>query len=132
MSKKSILYVEDDDFSRDIMEMLFDDLPDYELIMFADSENFETRLDELPESLRVILLDIHIQPHSGFDMLQMIHENEKFSNLPVLALTASVMNEEIAQLRMSGFDGAIAKPIDQDNFPYYLSDILAGNAIWTV
>lgn len=132
MSKITILYVEDDDFSREIMGFLFDDLPEYELMMFADSENFAERLEALPDTLRLILLDIHVDPYDGFAMLQMIRENEQYAELPVLALTASVMNEEIVQLRMSGFDGAIAKPIDQDYFPHHLAEVLAGKEIWTV
>lgn len=132
MSITTILYVEDDDFSRDIMELLFDDLPDYELVMFADSQDFATRLEQLPDSLGIILLDIHVEPYDGFDMLKMIRDNDRFSSLPVLALTASVMNEEIAQLRTNGFDGAIAKPIDQDYFANHITDVLAGDTVWTV
>ena len=132
MTKSVILYVEDDDFSRDIMEMIFDDLPQYELIMYSNSAGFQSLLDQMPEQLSVVLLDIHVEPYDGFAMLNMIRANDRFTHLPVLALTASVMSEEITKLRTSGFDGAIAKPIDQDTFAEQIEAILDKKLVWTV
>lgn len=132
MDKSMILYVEDDDFSRDIMEMLFDDLPQYELIMYSDSTDFQDKLENMPDRLSVILLDIHMEPVDGFVMLNTIRANDRFAHLPVLALTASVMSEEITKLRTSGFDGAIAKPIDQDTFAEQIEAVLQKKLVWTV
>ncbi len=132
MSKPVILYMEDDEFSRDIMGLLFEDLPQYELIMFADSANFQDKLQHLPEQLSVILLDIHMEPFDGFEMIDMIRHYQPFAHLPVLALTASVMSEEITKLRTSGFDGAIAKPIDQDMFAEQIEAVLNHKLVWTV
>jgi len=47
----------------------------------------------------------------------------------VVALTASVMNEEIQQRRTAGFDGCLAKPIDVDEFPHSLARILEGDLL---
>lgn len=132
MSKPVILYMEDDDFSRDILELLFEDLPQYELIMFAESSEFQDKLQNLPKELSAILLDIHMEPFDGFEMLNMIRQHPVFASLPVLALTASVMSEEITKLRTSGFDGAIAKPIDQDLFAEQIEAVLNRKLIWTV
>ncbi len=132
MSKPVILYMEDDDFSRDIVELLFEDLPQYELIMFAESSEFQDKLQHLPEALSAILLDIHMEPFDGFEMLNMIRQHPVFASLPVLALTASVMSEEITKLRTSGFDGAIAKPIDQDLFAEQIEAVLNRKLVWTI
>lgn len=132
MSKPVILYMEDDDFSRDIVELLFEDLPQYELIMFAESSEFQDKLQHLPEELSAILLDIHMEPFDGFEMLNMIRQHPIFAPLPVLALTASVMSEEITKLRTSGFDGAIAKPIDQDIFAEQIEAVFNRKLVWTV
>src|SRR5690242_21427523 len=48
---------------------------------------------------------------NGFQMLQMVREDSVYCDTKVVALTASVMNEEVERLRKSGFDGAIGKPI---------------------
>jgi DNA-binding NarL/FixJ family response regulator len=42
------------------------------------------------------------------------------------------MNEEVQQLRMAGFDGCLAKPIDLETFPETLDRIIAGEVLWRV
>src|SRR5690606_42092694 len=48
-----------------------------------------------------------------FRSLRMIREDSAFDSIPVVALTASVMNEEINELQTVGFVGVIAKPVDR-------------------
>jgi CheY-like chemotaxis protein len=50
----------------------------------------------------------------------------------VVALTASVMNEEVEQLRAAGFHSCLAKPIDIDTFPDVLNRILDGESVWRI
>ena len=104
-----ILYVEDDPFSRSVMQMVQQITPEPMILtVFEDSVNFEQRLLGLDPQPEVILLDIHVQPYSGFDMLQIIRTHSQLDAIPVVALTASVMNEEIQLLKESGFQGVIA------------------------
>jgi CheY-like chemotaxis protein len=132
MNKHLILYVEDDELSREIMVLVVEDLDDYEIVMFPDSSDFEARVAALPRTPSIVLLDIHVQPYSGFEMLEMLRANPDFAQTPILALTASVMNEEVARLRRSGFSGAIAKPIDQDHFGTFMEQVLNGQRIWSI
>jgi CheY-like chemotaxis protein len=73
-----------------------------------------------------------VQPYDGFEMLQMIRQRTRFNDTPVVALTASVMNEEVQKLRQAGFNGCLAKPIDMNTFPDTLNRILLGESIWRV
>jgi CheY-like chemotaxis protein len=98
--------------------------------VFEDSVDFMNRVLALNPRPEVFLLDIHLKPYNGFEMLQMLRADAAFSNTPIIALTASVMNEEIQQLKTAGFSGVIAKPIDIDTFPVLLERILKGEAIW--
>jgi CheY-like chemotaxis protein len=132
MPKDLILYVEDDTLSREVMELVIEDLPQFELMMFADSHNFLTRVDALSQLPRLILLDIHVQPITGFDMLELLRASPRYKNVRIVALTASVMSEEVLRLRKIGFDGAIAKPIDQDIFPQHIEQVLSGKSIWII
>ncbi len=50
----------------------------------------------------------------------------------IIALTASVMNEEVAQLRQSGFNGAIAKPLSFSTFPALMERIANGETVWHI
>jgi CheY-like chemotaxis protein len=65
-------------------------------------------------------------------MLQQLREVEAYKDLPIVALTASVMNEEVAKLRRAGFSGVLAKPLDPDQFPDLFRRILEGEQIWNI
>lgn len=127
----SVLYVEDDPNSQSIMSFLLTEVLGLANVnIFEDSHDFMNRVHALSPRPEVILLDIHLKPYSGFDMLQMLRADADFNTTPIVALTASVMNEEIQQLKSAGFNGVIAKPIDIDTFPLLLDRILNGEAIW--
>ena len=127
----SVLYVEDDVNSQSIMSFLLTEaLGLKHVTIFENSDNFMSRVHALTPRPEVILLDIHLKPYNGFEMLQMLRADPAFNDTPIVALTASVMNEEVQQLKTAGFNGVIAKPIDIDTFPMLLERVLNGEAIW--
>lgn len=127
------LYVEDDPFSRIVMEMLLVRGLGYKnLTIFENSHNFIERVEQLPEVPDVIFLDIHMQPYSGFEMLSMLREHPIYRDVRVVALTASVMNEEVDLLKTANFNGVIAKPIEQTVFAELLQRILNGEGVWHI
>jgi|SRR5690606_17355424 CheY-like chemotaxis protein len=131
MSEPVFLYVENDELSREVMKTLLTRGLGYrDLTMFETSAHFEQHLENLTPKPDVIFLDIHMEPVDGFEMLRMIRQNKDCYTTPVIALTASVMNEEVRRLREAGFDGVIAKPINYDTFPGALERILQGEQIW--
>ncbi len=129
----AILYVEDDPQSRKLMSMLLKGrmkLPNVTIL--EDSQDFLANIEALDPKPDVILLDIHMKPFNGFEMLTMLREIEWLNDTPVVALTASVMNEEVQKLRSIGFNGCLAKPIDLQTFPETLERILDGETIWRI
>ena len=127
------LYVEDDPLSREVMQVIMEHVMDVDhLTLFEDSLNFGQRLAKLAEKPDLILLDIHMLPIDGFAMLKLIRAHPSYRDTKVIALTASVTNSEIAQLRSSGFNGAISKPLQLTNFPTMIERILNGESVWTV
>jgi CheY-like chemotaxis protein len=132
-SYPSVLYVEDDEQSREIMYLLLAGemgLPN--VTIFPDSKDFIARLKAIRPQPDIILLDIHVPPYTGFQMLEMLRRVKNFQKTPVIALTASVMNEEVAKLKTSGFNGVFPKPINQDIFPEMINRVLQGESIWRV
>ena len=127
-----ILYVEDEPRSRKVMNMIASVMGLTNLTIFEDSANFLDRVDRLPCKPDVVFLDIHMKPYTGFEMLAMLRKLDKFKGVPIVAMTASVMNEEVGQLRTAGFDGCLAKPLDMDTFPDTLNRILKGEVIWRI
>lgn len=133
MREAVYLYVEDDPLSQEIMKMIVSfGMGSPHLIIFASSDNFMARVQALTPKPTVFLLDIHIEPHDGFEMLKMLRQDSQFDACPIIALTASVMNEEVDQLRRSGFDGAIGKPLSVQTFPALIKRILDGESVWHI
>jgi two-component system, cell cycle response regulator DivK len=134
MSKiKSILYVEDDAPSREIMQLLVQGIMAVEdLSIFEDSYDFLKRAKSIEPKPDIILLDIHVPPLNGFEMLLLLRSDSHFSQTPIVALTASVMNEEVARLREAGFNGVIPKPLNMDSFPMLLERVMQGEEIWNI
>jgi CheY-like chemotaxis protein len=127
----SFLYVEDDELSREVMQLLMERaVGGHHLVMFSDSADFMARLHALPRRPDVILLDVHVQPQDGFAMLALLRQDPLFAGVKVIALTASVMSEETRQLRESGFNGMIAKPLSVTTFPDLIEQIIEGGTVW--
>lgn len=127
------LYVEDDPTSRIVMEMmLLHCFEDAALTILEDSHDFPNHLDALTCLQDVIFLDIHMTPYTGFEMLEMIRDHARHAGSIVVALTASVMSEEVDRLKSAGFNGVIAKPINREVFPHLMEHILDGQAVWYI
>ena len=127
------LYVEDDALSREVLQTIMTlALGITTLDTFEDGRNFMARLKALPEKPDVILLDIHITPQDGFELLRLLRADPEYRSVKVIALTASVMNEEVKRLQNSGFDGAIAKPLSVTTFPDLLKRITSGDSVWHI
>lgn len=129
----NVLYVEDDLHSREVLRMVQRMNPElFELVVFDDSQDFESRLSQLEPQPDLILLDIHVQPYSGFDMLERLRSRSEYVAKPIVALTASVMNEEIEKLQTAGFHSVVSKPLNMDEFPNLVRRIMGGEQIWYV
>jgi CheY-like chemotaxis protein len=129
----SFLYVEDDPLSCQVMQMILENaMGIHDLVIFRDSSNFMARLKALARRPDIILLDVHIRPHNGFEMLDALRADPDYRHTKVVALTASVMNEEVEKLRTKGFDGAIAKPVSVTTLPGLIEQIARGESVWHI
>jgi CheY-like chemotaxis protein len=128
-----ILYIEDDTSSRNVMEMLLRlGMGCSELTIFEDSSDFAERMRGLPYVPDIVFLDIQIQPHDGYQILKMLRADPQYRDAKVIAMTASVMSDDVSQLREAGFDGLIGKPIPGTMFPKLMEQILVGKPVWYV
>jgi DNA-binding NarL/FixJ family response regulator len=62
----------------------------------------------------------------------MLKGDSRLRQCKVVALTASVTNEEVSLLQKSGFDGAIAKPLDIEVFPSLIDKTMNGEPVWHI
>jgi CheY-like chemotaxis protein len=80
----------------------------------------------------VIFLDIHIRPIDGYQLLDLLRNEPQYQNSKIIALTASVMVQDVKRLQDAGFDGLIGKPIANKVFPRLVKNILAGEPVWYI
>ena len=133
-SKQPVLvYVEDDENSLLVMKMVVERVMGLPTLHVLQSRSdFLQQVKELSVVPDVFLLDIQMKPYDGVELLSMLRADPQFKCSKVVALTASVTNEEVSLLKSSGFDGAIAKPLDIDIFPDLIARIIDGEQVWYI
>jgi CheY-like chemotaxis protein len=67
------------------------------------------------QSFDIVLMDIQMPVMSGVEAARRIRDlNSPVRDIPIVALSANVMAEEIASCREAGMNDHLAKPIDRD------------------
>ena len=90
-------------------------------------ENGRNAVDEFKkQSFDVVLMDIHMPEMDGLKATRMIREIENGSEqrTPVIALTASILPEDIDQCRAAGIDVVLPKPIDFNRLFAAMEDVV--------
>jgi len=64
----------------------------------------------------LILMDIQLPGMSGIEALKALRAAPATASIPVIAITASVMQQDRQQIMSAGFNGFIEKPINLRNF----------------
>ncbi len=71
---------------------------------------------------QLILMDIRMPNMDGYEAAQ---EIKNISQVPIVALTASVMQDEKDKIKTKNFDGYLRKPVLKDELFYEISQFLA-------
>jgi len=74
----------------------------------------------------LILMDIQLPGMSGVDALKALRAEPQTASIPVVAVTASVMQQDRQQIIRAGFDGFIEKPINLRKLLDTVQQALAG------
>jgi len=107
--KALILYVEDNPANQQLMEKVFENIENIDLIIADNAESgIEIATSKMPDT---ILMDINLPGISGIDATIKLKQMEKTKNIPVIAITAAAMSHEIEKAKDAGFDAYLAKPI---------------------
>ncbi len=106
--------------------LIEDDLSTIELVSnFFDAKGYTCKgvitgakgLEELNFNVpKLILLDIILPDVSGFTICKKIKSSEKFSNIPIIYLTAVPGNKVNEKIEETKADGYILKPFDLSDF----------------
>ena len=63
------------------------------------------------ERVDMVLLDLQLPDESGYQVLERLRPLPRFAPARIIAVTANVMPQEVAQAEAAGFDGFLGKPL---------------------
>jgi len=107
----SILLVEDNEFNQQIATELLTDAG----FKVDVAENGKVSIEMLDKRLYdIVLMDMQMPVMDGVTATREIRKDERFKDLPILAMTANVMDTDIEKCREAGMWDHIGKPIDPD------------------
>ena len=78
----------------------------------------------------LVLMDVNLPDSDGFQALASLRSHERFENVPIVAVTAHVTQENMSRAQKAGFNGFIGKPLDPDRFPAQVRRVLQGEEVW--
>jgi two-component system cell cycle response regulator DivK len=74
----------------------------------------------------LILMDIQLPGMNGIDALKHLRADKATATIPVVAVTASVMQQDRTLITEAGFDGYVGKPINIKEFLDAVNHALKG------
>ena len=106
----SVLYIEDTPANLRLVSMVLSERPDiYMLEALEPVKGLELAREHIPD---LILLDLNLPIMSGFEVLKELRGQASTSSIPVFAISANAMKEDIQRGLDAGFDDYISKPFD--------------------
>lgn len=116
-----ILIVEDNLFNQQIAIEFLNDVGATTCVV----KNGKEALDKLRnEPFDCVLMDLRMPMMDGLQVTRLIRADPALANIPVVALTANVSNEDSERCFAAGMNGFIGKPFDLDNFYTTISQCL--------
>jgi len=119
-----ILVAEDVEINMELVTNLIQEyIPNATIFKAMDGEKaLKKAVTEKPD---LILMDVHMPLMNGLDATRKIREHESLKKqMPIIALTAGVVKEDIEHCFKAGMDDYLTKPIRHDKFIEVLSQFL--------
>ena len=82
----------------------------------ADGKEALDILHDSGKEFDIVFMDINMPVMDGYVSTKMIRANEKFNNLPIVALSALTSPDEIDEMFSCGMNGYLAKPLKISRF----------------
>ncbi|THB74929.1 MAG: response regulator [Gammaproteobacteria bacterium] len=118
--KSKIIIADDIDFNR---ELIIGFLESYDLELYEAKDGKEVISLTKKEKPDLILMDIRMPVMSGYEAAHILKSESQYKNIPVIAITASVMKEDIENLE-ENFNAYLKKPITKAILVNSMSKIL--------
>ena len=123
MSRAKILYIEDNPDNMTLVKRVLE-IEDYEVI---SAETGQLGLIKAFESLPdIVITDINLPDIDGYQITDTLKKDQRTAHIPVIAMTANVMEKHKMEIAQAGCDGFIPKPINVDELPLQMENFLKG------
>jgi excisionase family DNA binding protein len=119
-----VLIVEDDVNTRNMYEAYFSqwNLP-LNVLIYASALDALVDINSLTPM--VLLTDLHMSKIDGFEFINTVRKNPKFSELPIIAITGMTSDQIHSRGGLDGDVFILNKPIDMDWLKEFLLGILS-------
>ena len=116
-----VLIIEDNDRNLELVRDILQ-AKGYDTLEAGTAEDgLEISRSQVPA---LILMDIQLPGMGGIEGLKALRAEPKTAGIPVVAITASVMQADRDQIMRAGFDGFIEKPITVRSFLEVVESVL--------
>ena len=100
----------------------------YQLDVAGNGREALARLEASTESYDAVLMDVQMPVLDGLETTRVIRRNSRWSNLPIIAMTAHAMNGDRERCIQAGMDSYLSKPIQPAHLISTIEQHLAGRA----
>ncbi len=125
--RRHILVVEDNAINRKVLEGIFG-RAGVRLSMAENGQEALERLEEIGNAVDLVLMDINMPVMDGFTATRRIHADPRWQSIPIVTLTALVMEHEIDKMFEAGANGYLPKPVNLGKLYHALSCFLQEEA----
>ncbi|MEG2206187.1 MAG: response regulator, partial [Oscillospiraceae bacterium] len=126
-SLKTVLIVDDSDVSRKMLSQMLS-----ESYTVMEAENGQTALELLEKhagEIVAVMLDLVMPVMDGYGVLQLIREDARYSNLPIIVITAvGGSGNEKKALELGAWD-FVSKPYDHDIIMFRIKNAIDRSAL---
>ncbi|EEF24099.1 sensory transduction histidine kinase, putative, partial [Ricinus communis] len=123
---RRVLYVEDNPVNVLLMEALFELRPHYRLTIAIDAASAQREIAARKPHL--ILMDMHLPDANGIELFDTIRRTGNCNDIPIIAVSADAMPEDIDVALRAGFQDYWTKPLNIDVALRALDRLLMGGA----
>lgn len=104
-----VLYIEDNAANRKLMSKILKTKVNIALSLVETAEKAITYLESnMPD---IILLDINLPGMNGYELMKYIQNDNQLKNIPVIAVTANAMVNDVEKAQQYGFASYLTKPL---------------------
>ncbi len=105
---EQVLIIEDDEHIRGLLKFLLE-RHGFETRLAADGRAAREAIESM-DAPRLVLLDVMLPYHDGFELMQMIRRQPGWAEVPVIMLTAKNVERDIVRAFDAGANDYIVKP----------------------